>query len=312
MKSISILIPCFNEAESIELLFDELKNICCSLVNIQWRLIFVDDGSYDNTGSILEALLEQSDWCVGNVINLSRNFGKEAALICGLDHCSSDACIIMDADLQHPPTKIPEMVSLWQTGYSVVSAKRRLEHNNYSLLAQIPSRLFYRCFKTFSNLDISLDSSDFRLLDRAPYESIRNCREVVRFSKGFFAWTGFSHVEILYDQPSRKYGTSKWGSWRLWNYALDGIFNFSTIPLRIWSYIGLLVIIISFCLATRELLLVLYFGNNVPGYASIFLAITFLGGVQLVGIGVIGEYVGRVFMETKSRPLYLVRSIYTK
>ena len=310
-KSVTILIPCFNEQESINLLFTDLASVCSTLPIIQWNLLFVNDGSTDQTLPLLKSLIDRDhSWCHLTVINLTRNFGKEAALIAGLDYVTSDACIVMDADLQHPPSAIPEMLRLWSQGADVVSAKRELVSKSNSLKRLI-SVAFYRIFRATSKLEITLDSSDFRLLDKAVVLAIRQCRESVRFSKGFFAWVGFSNAVFFYNQPERLFGTAKWGSWKLWNYALDGIFNFSTAPLRIWTYIGIVVTLISFSLGISVVLSALLYGIDLPGYTSIFVTMTFLGGIQLIGIGVLGEYIGRTYIESKSRPLYLIRDIYS-
>ena len=272
--------------------------------------MFVNDGSNDKTLNCLYECLEtEKSWCSITILDLSRNFGKEAALIAGLDHVDTDACIVMDADLQHPPQLLSKMVWSWlNTDAEMISASRQIS-TRANISKFTASKLFYRVFRFMSKLDITLNSSDFRLLDRKVVDSIRRCRESVRFSKGFFAWSGFKNLIVYYEQPDRFRGVPKWGSWRLWNYGLDGIFNFSTAPLRIWSYLGLLVTLVSFCLGTSTILSALLKGADVPGYPSIFVAVTFLGGIQLIGIGILGEYLGRIFIETKHRPLYLIRSI---
>lgn len=308
-RSICILIPCYNEEQCVDALFKRLRLVCCSINMIQWTLIFVNDGSTDNTKQYVHSkLLENNDWCRGIIIDLSRNFGKEAALIAGLDQCRSEACIIMDADLQDPPEVLPEMVQLWKKGYHIVNAKRD-DRNSDPLPKRITALAFYWLFRTTSKLEVEVDVSDFRLISKSVIVAIRSCRESIRFSKGFFAWAGFSSATVTYRRPSREAGNTKWGSWRLWNYALDGIFSFSTAPLRIWTYIGIIVTITAFALGIRILLLVLIQGISVPGYASLFVLTVFLGGVQLIGLGIIGEYMGRTYVETKRRPLYLARDI---
>ena len=309
-KAISILIPCYNEEQCLSSLFKALDPICTNCSEIEWTLIFVNDGSRDATKTGLQHfLLDSTSWCHGKIIDLSRNFGKEAALIAGLDYCNSDACIIMDADLQDPPELIPAMVSEWMGGAQIVSAKRD-DRSSDGPLKRFTAQSFYKIFRQTSKLYIEIDASDFRLLDKVVIEAIRNCRESVRFTKGFFAWAGFSSACVGYSRPKRLHGTTKWGGWKLWNYALDGIFNFSTAPLKIWSYVGMTVTLLSFLLAAKIFLQVLFNGVDAPGYASIFIAVTFLGGIQLMGIGIIGEYLGRTYIESKRRPIYLVKDLF--
>lgn len=308
-NTVSLLIPCFNEEQSISGLLDRLKPICESLTDVEWCLVFVNDGSTDSTKKLLcEALPRCTSWCNAIIVDLSRNFGKEAALIAGLDHCESDACIIIDADLQDPPELIPKMIRSWRQGFQIVSAKRG-DRSSDHWLKRSTAKAFYWLFKTSSKLDVEINASDFRLLDKVVIASICRCREAVRFSKGFFAWAGFATTSITYKRPQREAGLSKWGGWKLWNYALDGIFNFSTAPLRVFSYVGILITIISFLAGLRILFLVLINGVVLPGYASLFVAIIFLGGAQLIGLGVLGEYIGRIYAESKRRPIYLVQQI---
>jgi glycosyltransferase involved in cell wall biosynthesis len=276
MTTITLLIPCFNEAASIRPLFRELR--------------------------------DQSSWCRGRMLSFSRNFGKEAALIAGLDHCSSEACIILDADLQDPPELIPQMLESWQAGSKIVCAKRQ-DRRSDGFLKRTTALFFYRFFKRLSKLEVIVDASDFRLLDQSVVTAICQCRESVRFSKGFFAWAGFSTSYLVYDRPARLQGETKWGSWKLWNYALDGIFNFSSAPLRVWTYVGLSVMLTAFGLGLRIVIQSLTNNMSIPGYASIFVAVTFLGGIQLLGIGIIGEYLGRIYIEAKRRPLYVIREL---
>lgn len=309
IQSIDILIPCFNEAKCLRLLFDRLKKTCLEISDSKWTLILVNDGSRDETlDTATELLSTNEDWISGKLIDFSRNFGKEAAILAGLDHSTSDACIIMDADLQDPPELIPRMVEAWRKGVEVVSATRESrEHDGY--IKRQTARNFYKVFQLTSKLSISHNASDFRLIDKRVAEAIRSCRESIRFSKGFFAWAGFTESSIYFKRPERAAGITKWGSWKLWNYALDGIFNYSTAPLRIWSYMGLSITAISFAFGIRTAVAVYMDGVKVPGYASIFAAVTFLGGIQLIGIGILGEYLGRTYLETKRRPPYVLRSV---
>ena len=307
---ITVIIPCFNEQECIPTLLERLHQNCLSAGALNWSVMFIDDGSTDSTELIIRDHIKQlKKYCFAiTLISLSRNFGKEAALLAGLDNFRGDACIIMDADLQDPPDLIPSMVASWQSGSDIVTAKR-VSRVLDGWIKKSSANMFYRLFRAISKLDIELDASDFRLLDKSVVHAIVSCRESIRFSKGFFAWAGFQKSVVTYERPDRFRGDTKWGNWKLWNYSLDGIFSFSTSPLRIWSYIGLFVTLISFSLGIYAVFNTLFHGIDVPGYSSIFVAITFLGGIQLIGIGVLGEYVGRTYMEAKHRPIYLIRSI---
>jgi glycosyltransferase involved in cell wall biosynthesis len=317
VRSIDLLIPCHNEAEGAAELLAAINVTVKELQQpsspgggeIHFRLIIVDDGSTDETCQLFEQLIPESESLEGGlIISLSRNFGKEAAILAGLTHCHADACIIMDADLQDPPALIGPMIGAWLEGYEVVNAVRH-DRSEDSLMKRVSSEGFYSVFLRLSKLKIQFNASDFRLLDRVAMDAIISCQERVRFSKGFFAWVGFRQKNIYFKRPARHTGTSKWGSWKLWNYALDGIFSFSTAPLRVWSYIGLVVTAAAFVVGLTAVIRVLFFGIDVPGYASIFFAVTFLGGLQLMGIGILGEYVGRSYLETKRRPHYLIRTI---
>lgn len=307
MKVVTLLVPCFNEEASIRPLLKAIVPICSSILEIEWRLLFVNDGSTDGTEQLLKTELRAISWCCrSRIISFSRNFGKEAALIAGLDHCDGDACIILDADLQHPPELLPLMVEQWLAGSKIVCAKPQ-DRRSDGLLKRLTALFFYRVFRRMSKLEVLVDASDFRLLDKAVVAAIRQCRESVRFSKGFFAWAGFQTSYVAYHQPARLQGETKWGGWKLWNYALDGIFNFSTAPLRIWSYLGLVVIVASFLLGTQIVIMALTKSVPLPGYASLFVSVTFLGGIQLCGIGILGEYLGRIYIESKARPLYVIQ-----
>lgn len=314
MKTVDLLVPCHNEEESAPALINALNSAITTarrqgLVDIDFNLIIIDDGSTDQTCQRFEELLQDADAFSGSsIISLSRNFGKEAGILAGLRHSQGDACIILDADLQDPPELIPEMVKGWLDGYQVVNAVRH-DRSSDSMMKRLSSESFYSIFLRLSKLKVQFNASDYRLLDRAAVRAIRSFEERVRFSKGFFAWIGFEQKNIYFKRPIRASGTSKWGSWKLWNYALDGIFNFSSAPLRIWTYLGLAVTVAAFMVGLSAVIRVMFFGIDVPGYASIFFAVTFLGGLQLVGIGILGEYVGRSYLESKRRPHYLIKRI---
>lgn len=314
-KTIELLVPCLNEEASAPYLLQELTSTILDLKTknssntIEFKLIIVDDGSTDETAQIFSKLIEDSQVLRGGkVIQLSRNFGKEAAILAGLNHCKGDACIILDADLQDPPSLIPMMVDEWGKGYQVVNAVRS-DRSSDTLLKRMSSTAFYSVFLKLSKLQVQLNASDYRLLDRMAIKAILACDERVRFSKGFFAWIGFNQRNITFSRPRRKAGFTKWNDWKLWNYALDGIFSFSTAPLRVWSYVGLFVTIVSFIVGLMAVIRVIFFGIDVPGYASLFFAVTLLGGLQLIGIGILGEYVGRTYVESKRRPLYVIKRI---
>jgi polyisoprenyl-phosphate glycosyltransferase len=309
-----LVIPCFNEAASAPHLIREIEAVIVEAMqkpnaDIDFGIIIIDDGSKDETQVVFSDLLKASQvFGRRTILSFSRNFGKEAALNAGLEYCHGDACIILDADLQDPPALLHAMIDAWRDGYKVVNAVRK-DRASDSFLKRFTARTFYSIFARVSHLDIQFNASDFRLLDRAVIRAILACPERVRFSKGFFAWVGFEQTNIYFKRPDRRTGASKWGGWKLWNYALDGIFNFSTAPLRIWSYVGLMVTLLAFIQGLIVLFRTIILGIDLPGYASLFLAVTFLGGLQLVGIGIIGEYVGRVYMESKCRPHYIMREV---
>jgi len=303
---LSVVIPLYNEELNIDYLFERLRTVL-SRLNMTYEIVCVNDGSRDNTlGCLIEH--HHQDPRI-KVVNLSRNYGKEIALSAGLDHAKGEAVVPIDADLQDPPELIEELVVKWREGYDVVYATRRSRQGE-SWLKRFTANAFYRIIDSISRVTIPRDTGDFRLLDRRVVEAIKTLPERNRFMKGLFAWVGFKQTSVLFDRPSRHKGETKWNYWRLWNFALDGITSFSLLPLKVWSYIGLLVAIPSFFYASFLVLRTLLLGADLPGYASIMVAVLFLGGVQLVSLGVIGEYLGRIYEEVKGRPLYLVRETY--
>ncbi|MEN9230404.1 MAG: glycosyltransferase family 2 protein [Thermostichus sp. DG02_5_bins_236] len=303
---LSIVIPCKNEADNLEHLFARLTQTLDPL-QLSYELVCVNDGSQDNT---LEKLLvfHQRDPRI-KVINLSRCFGKEIALTAGIDHTSGKAIIPIDADLQDPPELIPEMLGLWRQGYQVVYAVRRSRQGE-SWFKQLTAHGFYHVIDQLSQVRIPRNTGDFRLLDRQVVEAIKQLRERTRFMKGIFAWVGYRQTAIFYDRAPRYRGKTQWNYWRLWNLAVEGITSFSSWPLRVWSYVGLFISLLALLygafLAIRTLLL----GSDVPGYASLAVMVLFLGGIQLISLGIIGEYLGRIFEEVKGRPLYLVQGAF--
>lgn len=304
LRRISLVIPCFNEEEAIPSLLERLRGVAAGMPEFAFEFLFVDDGSSDGTATVLTSARAQDERIA--VVQLSRNFGKEAALTAGLDFARGDAVIPIDADLQHPPELIADMIRHWQQGYEVVLA-RRINRKHDSRTKRASARWFYRLHNAIADINIPDDVGDFRLLDRMVVDALAHLPERRRFMKGLFAWVGFHTATIDYEPNERSAGTSKFSGWRLWNFALEGITSFSTVPLRIWTYIGALVSCGALFYALYFAVRTLIQGNEVPGYPSLLVSIYFLGGIQLIGIGVIGEYVGRAYQEAKQRPLYLVR-----
>jgi polyisoprenyl-phosphate glycosyltransferase len=303
---ISVIIPLYNESSSIEYLFARLIPVLQQL-NTNYEIICINDGSTDNT---LEQLVEfnQQDPTI-KIVNLSRNFGKEIALTAGLDYAIGSAVIPLDADLQDPPELIAQLITKWREGYDVVYAVRRSRQGE-TWLKKISARAFYRTIGSMSRVPIPANTGDFRLLDRRVVEAMKKLPERTRFMKGLFAWVGYKQTSILFDRESRHCGKTSWNYWKLWNFALDGIISFSFLPLKVWSYVGTSISLISLMYALMLVVRTLIFGVDVPGYASLMVAILFLGGIQLITLGVLGEYLGRVYEEVKGRPLYLVREEY--
>lgn len=303
---LSVVVPLYNEELNIDYLFERLISVLNRL-NMNYEIVCVNDGSKDNTIERLIAHHHQNPDI--KVVNLSRNYGKEIALSAGLDYTSGDAVVPIDADLQDPPELIEELVAKWREGYDVVLATRRSRQGE-GWIKRFTANAFYRTIDRISRVPIPRDTGDFRLMDRRVVEALKRMPERNRFMKGLFAWVGFKQTSILYDRPSRHQGETTWNYWRLWNFALDGITSFSFIPLKVWSYIGLLVAIPAFFYASFLVIRTVIFGIDLPGYASLMVAVLFLGGVQLVSLGVIGEYLSRVYEEVKGRPLYLIREVY--
>jgi polyisoprenyl-phosphate glycosyltransferase len=301
---ISIVVPAYNEAAVIMEFSRRLSAVRRELA-VPSEVIFVNDGSSDNTLELLKSM-KAADPTIG-IIDFSRNFGKEIALTAGLDHSRGSAVIVIDADLQDPPELIPKLVERWrQSGADVIHAQRASRAGDGSI-KRLTSYAFYRVIRAFGADFIPVDTGDFRLLSRRAVDALGQIRERHRFMKGLFGWIGFRQDPILYDRDPRFAGTTKWNYWKLWNFSIEGITSFSIAPLKSASYFGLLAasaaIIYGFYMLVRTLL----FGNPVPGYPSLLVIILFLGGIQLIFLGIIGEYLGRTFNEVKHRPLYVVR-----
>ena len=303
---ISVIIPFYNESENIEHLFARLIPVLIQL-DTSYEIICINDGSQDDTLKRLIDLTRQNRAI--KVVNLSRNFGKEIALTAGIDYASGAAVIPLDADLQDPPEAIAQLIAKWREGYDVVYAIRR-SRGGETWLKKVTAKVFYRTISRMSHVPIPANTGDFRLLDRRVVEAIKKLPERTRFMKGLFAWVGYRQTWVLFDREPRYHGQTTWSYWKLWNFALDGIISFSFLPLKIWSYVGVTISLISLLYALMLVLRTLIFGVDVPGYASLMVAILFLGGIQLITLGVIGEYLGRVYEEVKGRPLYLVREEY--
>jgi glycosyltransferase involved in cell wall biosynthesis len=307
-RLISLLIPVYNEAETIGLTVARLEEVAAASPH-RFELVVVNDGSSDDT---LQRLLGIEPGLVEIVVvDLSRNFGKEAALSAGLAHTRGDAVIPLDADLQDPPELIPELVRQWEAGYEVVLA-RRSDRSSDSWLKRFSARTFYGIIGRLSDVAIPADVGDFRLMDRCVVDALRVLPENRRFMKGLFAWAGFRTAVVDYARPARVAGSTKFNAWRLWNLALEGVTSFSTLPLRIWMYIGLVIALVSFVYGAWIVLRTLIFGIDVPGYASLLTVVLFLGGVQLIGLGMVGEYLGRTYLEAKRRPAYVVRKVHVR
>lgn len=302
-KLLSVVVPCYNEQDSIEAFVEQISSVLEPPL-CEHEIIFIDDGSVDNTLQILTRY--SVDDARIKLISLSRHFGKEAALTAGLDHASGDAVIPIDVDLQDPVDLIPRMIDKWQAGAEVVMAKR-IERRADSLLRRTTARGFYKLISFLSSTPIPRDVGDYRLMDKVVVDAIRLLPERNRFMKGLLSWPGYLTETIEYSRPERSSGSSKWRLWRLFNHALDGIFSFSTAPLRMWTYIGLLLSFFSLSYLLFIVAKTLIFGIDLPGYASIVSIILFFSGINLIGLGILGEYLGRVFIEVKQRPIYLVK-----
>lgn len=303
MPELSIVIPMHNEQDSLESLFARLRP-CLESVTTNYEIVCVNDGSRDNTFELLRDFHARDPRI--KLVNLSRNFGKETALTAGIDYAAGQAVIPIDADLQDPPELIPELVKEWRKGFKVVLATRRSRPGD-SWFKRKSAEWFYRAMNKVSTVKLPPNTGDFRLMDRVVVDAVRQLPERTRFMKGIFAWVGFPTTTVYFDRESRVAGTTTWNYWKLWKFALDGIFSFTTVPLRVWTYIGALISLFAFLWAVYIIILTLFFGNNVAGYPSLIVAVLFMGGMQLLSIGIIGEYVGRIYRETKHRPLYLVQ-----
>jgi glycosyltransferase involved in cell wall biosynthesis len=306
---ISLVVPFYNEEEGIAIFYKTISQALSGISSASFEIVCVDDGSKDKTLELLKTLAQKDDRLV--VIEFSRNFGKEAALTAGIDHATGDAVIPLDADLQDPPSLIGEMIEEWKNGNDVVLAKR-MDRSSDSFLKRKTAEAFYRLHNKMSQVKIPENVGDFRLMDRQVVDAIKTLPERQRFMKGLFAWVGFKTKTIGYTRDSRSAGETKFSGWKLWNFALEGITSFSTSPLRIWTYIGSIGAILTFCYGLYIVIKTIEYGRDVPGYASLLVAVLFFGSLQLISVGLLGEYIGRIYLESKQRPQYIVRKVYGK
>lgn len=302
MKKVSILVPCYNEEKSLPLLYPELKKLMDEGLDYEWEVLFVNDGSKDNTLNIIKAL-RTADKRI-SYIDLSRNFGKESAMLAGFDYVTGDCLVIIDADLQDPPSLIPEMLNYWEDGYQDIYAKRA-NRGKESWLRKSLSLLFYKILDKSTRFDILQNVGDFRLLDRQCINTLKQLRETERYTKGLFCWIGYRKKEIVFDRGDRVAGESNWNFTSLFNLAIEGITSFTTAPLRFATVSGFVIALCAFFYALYFITKTLLYGDPVQGFTTLIVIILFMGGIQLLTIGVLGEYIGRIFNETKNRPTYI-------
>ncbi|MFJ5759605.1 glycosyltransferase family 2 protein [Neobacillus sp. NPDC093182] len=302
-EKVTILVPAYNEEDVLQQLYSRLINVFNTLPLYKFELLFVNDGSKDGTLPKIKLLREMDNRV--SYVNLSRNFGKETAMIAGLDYAAGDAVIIIDADLQDPPELIPEMIHYWENGYDDVYAKRN-SRSGETWIKKTTATAFYRLLEKVARVPIQRDTGDFRLLDRRCVDALRQLRETQRYTKGMFSWIGFNKKEILFDRDPRAAGETKWNYFKLFDLAIEGITSFTTTPLRISALFGCIVSFCAFIYMIWIITKTMLFGDPVAGYPSLMTVILFLGGIQLISLGILGEYIGRIFNETKNRPLYFV------
>ena len=299
---LSVVVPAFNEEAGLERLFQRLRPALEAL-GMAWEVIVVDDGSSDGTRDKLKSL-NGADRRIKGLV-LSRNFGKESAMAAGLRYAAGDAVVIMDADLQHPPELIAQFVSYWRQGYDIVYAQR-VDRAADSLAHRWAARVYYAAFRRLTRTTLPAGAGDFRLLDRKAVVAINHMGERARFTKGIYAWIGFRSRGVPFQVPARLSGKSRWRPRELLRFGIDGLASFTTIPLKVWSYVGLLISLAAFCYAMIFLIKTLIYGTDVPGFPTLIISVMFFAGVQLLSLGIIGEYLGRVYEEVKGRPLFLV------
>lgn len=306
MKKVTILIPCYNEEASLPALYEALRQLMEEQTTYQWEILMVNDGSRDQTIDIIRQLRNRDERIC--YVDLSRNFGKENAMLAGFDYATGDCMVIMDADLQHPPHAIPEMLKYWEEGFEDVYA-RRITRGKESWLRKRLTLFYYHMLQRTTRVEILENVGDFRLLDRKCIDALKQLRETQRYTKGMYCWVGFRKHEVLFEQGDRLAGTSSFNFMRLLSLAMDGITSFTTAPLRIATILDLIVSVVAFSFMVYVLVTTLIWGDPVQGYPTLMTVILFLGGVQLLSLGIIGEYLGRIFHETKGRPVYIAREV---
>lgn len=305
---LSVVVPAYNEQEVLP---EFHRRVSAVLDRIPGRseVVYINDGSRDNTLQVMQDLRSRDSRVT--IVDLSRNFGKEIALTAGLDYARGDAIVVIDADLQDPPELIPDMIKGWEEGFDVVYAQRTVREGE-TWVKKATAKLFYKIMRRVSRVDVPSDTGDFRLLSRRALDALGQLRERHRFMKGLFAWIGYPSKAVLYRRDPRFAGETKWNYWKLWTLALEGFTSFTTAPLKIATYVGILVALSAFLFASFIVYKTLFYGDSVAGYPSLMVVVLFLGGIQLMALGIIGEYLGRMFMETKQRPLYLVKDYHVE
>ena len=308
MRHISFVVPVYNEEDSIRLFLETMEKELFSLKeNYVFDYVFVNDGSKDKTLSVL--LDAKKDYPQISIIDFSRNFGKEAAMTAGIDNARGDAVIPIDVDLQDPPHVVAQLLEKWEEGYEVVLA-RRADRSSDSAAKRLTAQWFYQFINIMAKPKIPENVGDFRLMDRKVVEALKQLPERRRFMKGLFSWVGFNTTVVDYERKVRQAGTTKFSGWKLWNFAIEGITSFSTALLEVWTYIGLLISTTAFGYLVFIIIKTLMFGKDLEGYSSTLATILFLGGTQMVGLGILGVYIGRIYVEVKNRPIYIVRNYY--
>lgn len=307
---LSLIVPVYNEEESIETFIGAINTRLAS-IRSHIDIVFINDGSSDNTRTVIENQIRQDDSIT--LVNLAKNFGKEAAMTAGLNYVEGDAAVILDVDLQDPPELILEFVPLWQTGEYDTVYGVRVDRSHDTFMKRFTAGGFYRFFNLLSSgTRLPENVGDFRLIDRSVIEAIKQLPERNRFMKGLLAWSSFRSIGVDFQRPERCAGDTKFNYWKLWNFAVDGIFSFTAWPLRVWGFIGLGISFLSFIFLIYVLISALFFGIHTPGYASTISVVLFLGGIQLISLGVIGGYISRIYVEVKQRPIYLIEGVYGK
>lgn len=304
MKRVDIIVPCFNEGDVIELFFEKTNGIVSKIKDCRFDFIFVDDGSSDDTATKLKNFSDMYDYV--KYISFSRNFGKEAAMYAGLKNSTGDYCVILDADLQHPPELIKDMLKKIDEGYDCCAANRATRKGD-PFLRTFLTRRFYRFINKISEVNMPDGAGDFRMMSRKMVNAVIAMGEVQRFSKGIFSWVGFNTAWIDFENVERAAGNTKWSFWKLFMYALDGITAFSTAPLKLASILGSVISLSSFIYGIWVVFKTVFYGTDVPGYASTIILILFIGGIIILSLGILGEYVAKIYMEVKKRPIYIVK-----